>query len=60
MLLRNEINDAVKSEIYYNIGNIYFIYDDYDKALEYYKHSLFLNPKDTDAIYNTELYFKFN
>jgi hypothetical protein len=54
MLLRNEINDAVKSEIYYNIGNIYFIYDDYDKALEYYKHSLFLNPKDTDAIYNTE------
>ncbi|MDD3064799.1 MAG: tetratricopeptide repeat protein, partial [Endomicrobiaceae bacterium] len=54
MLREYEINNTVKSEIYYNIGNIYFIYDDYDKALEYYKHSLFLNPKDTDAIYNTE------
>jgi len=54
MLREYEINNTVKSEIYYNIGNIYFIYDDYDKALEYYKHSLFLNPKDADAIYNTE------
>ncbi|MDD5020876.1 MAG: hypothetical protein PHR82_01920 [Endomicrobiaceae bacterium] len=54
ILQEGKINNLEKSEIYYNIGNIYFLYDDYDKALEYYKLTLFLNPIDMDAMYNIE------
>lgn len=54
LLQDNKINNLEKSEIYYNIGNIYFLYDDYDRALAYYKLALFLNPNDADAMFNTE------
>jgi len=37
LLQNNNIGIILKSEIYYNLGNIYFLEEDYEKALSYYK-----------------------
>lgn len=37
---------------YHNLGNSFFAMQDYDKAIEAYKQSLRLNPKDNDTRYN--------
>ncbi len=45
-------NKDFKSQINYNIGNVEMKNNNYEKAVEYYKQSLRLNPNDEDARYN--------
>ena len=40
------------SEVYHNMGNIFMQNKDYGKAVEVYKQSLRLNPKDDETRYN--------
>ena len=47
-----------KSEFLYNLGNIFFRLNQYQKALESYKNSLILNPDDINAKKNYELALK--
>lgn len=43
------------SEVYHNMGNIFMNGKDYGKAVEVYKQSLRLNPKDDETRYNLAL-----
>ncbi len=43
------------SEVYHNMGNIFMQNKDYGKAVEMYKQSLRLNPKDDETRYNLAL-----
>ncbi len=43
------------SEVYHNMGNIFMQNKDYGKAVEVYKQSLRLNPKDDETRYNLAL-----
>lgn len=43
------------SEVYHNMGNIFMQGKDYGKAVEVYKQSLRLNPKDDETRYNLAL-----
>ncbi|MDD2953352.1 MAG: tetratricopeptide repeat protein [Parabacteroides sp.] len=43
------------SEVYHNMGNIFMSGKDYGKAVEVYKQSLRLNPKDDETRYNLAL-----
>lgn len=43
------------SEVYHNMGNIFMNGKDYAKAVEVYKQSLRLNPKDDETRYNLAL-----
>ena len=43
------------SEVYHNMGNIFMQNKDYGKAVEVYKQSLRLNPKDDETRYNFAL-----
>jgi len=47
-----------KPEFLYNLGNIFFRLNQYQKALESYKNSLILNPDDINAKKNYELALK--
>jgi tetratricopeptide (TPR) repeat protein len=47
-------NPIVRSKAYYNLGNNAFKNQKNDEAIDYYKKSLMLNPKDEDAKYNLE------
>jgi len=46
------------SDIYYNLGNSYFMLGDYRKAADHYISGLDLNPDDLDMKYNLELALK--
>lgn len=39
----------------YNLGNVAFVSEDYQKAIDYYKQSLRLNPEDNDARRNLRI-----
>jgi len=43
---------------YYNLGNSYFLTEDWPSAIDAYKEALRLNPDDQDAKYNLELALK--
>ncbi len=43
------------ADIYYNLGNAQFKMGDLRDSIESYKHTLRLNPQDTDAQYNLAL-----
>jgi len=60
MLNSKNIDDILKSELYYNLGNIYFLKNDNDMAIENYKTSLILNPDDFEAKYNIECIVNLN
>ena len=40
------------SKAYHNLGNSFFVLEQYDKAIEAYKQSLRLNPSDNETRYN--------
>jgi tetratricopeptide (TPR) repeat protein len=46
------------ADYHYNVGNSFFRLNQFDKALEYYKKSLVLNPQDMAARKNFELTLK--
>ena len=55
LLINSKIlDDITKSEIYYNLGNAFFLKDEYEIALDNYKTALILNPNDDETRYNIE------
>ena len=60
MLNNTNIDDLLKSEIYFNLGNIYFLKNNNDMAIENYKTALILNPDDFEAKYNIEFIINLN
>ncbi len=44
-----------EADVYYNIGNAQFQMQDFTGAIDSYKHSLQIQPKDVDAKYNLTL-----
>ena len=53
-----DVNNTDKAGIYYNIGNIYFLKDEYNLAIENYKAALLLNPEDEEIKYNIEYLYR--
>lgn len=53
-----KINSDLKSKLYYNIGNSKVGAKKYEEAIEAYKTSLRINPKDQDAKYNLAYAYK--
>ncbi|MBI3920243.1 MAG: tetratricopeptide repeat protein [Armatimonadetes bacterium] len=51
----NSEDASLQAQAYYNIGNCHFRANDLVKAIESYKKSLQLNPKDADTKFNLEL-----
>lgn len=51
----NSEETSLQAQAYYNIGNCRFRSNDLVKAIESYKKSLQLNPKDADTKFNLEL-----
>lgn len=46
-------NDPIKkSQIFHNAGNVFMANKDYEKAVDAYKNSLIINPKDNETRYN--------
>ena len=43
------------AQAYYNLGNIYFMHERYDLAVDSYQEALLRMPDDVDARYNLEL-----
>ena len=54
LLNYKNIDNINKAELYFNIGNIFFLKDEYSLAIENYKASLLLNPNDYETKYNIE------
>ena len=54
MIKSSKVSNSDKSEAYYNLGNIYFLKEEYGLALENYKKALDFNPNDLDAKYNIQ------
>lgn len=52
---RTERNKTVRAMAYHNIGYIHHAAKEYDKAIDYYKKALRLNPRDEDTRYNLAL-----
>ena len=55
---KDESSPSLQSKAFYNLGNSLFRSQELDKAAEFYKQALRLNPKDEDAKYNLELLTK--
>ena len=55
LLDKQELSNELKSEIYFNLGNIECMYENFYEALEYYYIALTINPEDKDIKYNIEL-----
>lgn len=55
LLEDQSISKELKSEIYFNLGNIECMYENFDAALENYYIALTINPEDRDIKYNIEL-----
>jgi Ca-activated chloride channel family protein len=51
-------NDFERADIYYNLGNGYFMAGEYDRAIESYIRGLELNPTNLNMKYNLELALK--
>lgn len=55
---QNERSSLLRSKAFYNLGNNLFRLKELDKAAEFYKQALRLNPKDADAKHNLEMLLK--
>lgn len=55
LLEDQSVSQELKAEIYFNLGNIECMYENFDEALEYYYIALTINPEDKDIKYNIEL-----
>ena len=51
-------NDFERADIYYNLGNGYFMAGEYERAIESYIRGLELNPTNLNMKYNLELALK--
>ena len=51
-LTSSNVNDQMKSNVYYNMGNSYLKQQKLKESIESYKNSLRLNPNDNEAKYN--------
>lgn len=48
-------DEGLIARAHYNLGNVYFLMGDFDRAAAAYQQTLLLNPDDDDARYNLEL-----
>lgn len=48
-------DEELIARAHYNLGNVYFLMGDFDRAAEAYRQTLLLDPDDDDARYNLEL-----
>ncbi len=55
LLKEQNLPKELKSEIYFNLGNIECMYENFNEALENYYMALTINPEDKDIKYNIEL-----
>ena len=52
---QNGTDASYQSETFHNGGNIFMAQEQYDRAIQYYKQSLRLNPHDDETSYNLAL-----
>ena len=55
LLKEQNIPKELKSEIYFNLGNIECMYENFNEALENYYTALTINPEDKDIKYGTDI-----
>jgi len=53
--IEQSTTDSWKEQAYYNLGNTFLAVKDYSSAINSFKQSLRINPKDEDARYNLAL-----
>ena len=54
-LVTTSVDPRMIAQAYYNLGNIYFMHERYDLAVDSYQEALLRMPDDADARYNLEL-----
>jgi tetratricopeptide (TPR) repeat protein len=54
-LVTTSVDPRKIAQAYYNLGNIYFMHERYDLAVDSYQEALLRMPDDADARYNLEL-----
>ncbi len=58
--IEQSTTDSWKEQAYYNLGNTFLAAKDYSSAINSFKQSLRINPKDEDARYNLALAIQLN